>query len=87
VSDGVEERVLTLVASDFTDEEDGVEDDACDEDREEDDAEDSEGYGSLIEENPTDVEGDENTDEKAAEGDKEGDGSAASGDVHGLEEV
>jgi hypothetical protein len=39
VGDGVEEGVLALVAADFADEEDGVEDDAGDEDGEEDDAE------------------------------------------------
>ena len=87
VGDGVEKGILTLVTTDLPDEEDGVEDDACDENREEYDAENDEGYLPLIEENPADVERDENTDEKAAEGDEEGNGSAASGDVHGLEEV
>ena len=43
VGDGVEERVLALVAADFTDEEDGVEDDAGGKDAEEDDAEDAVG--------------------------------------------
>ena len=40
MGDGVEEGVLALVAADFADEEDGVEDDAGDEERKEDDAED-----------------------------------------------
>ena len=43
VGDGVEEAVLALVAADFADEEDGVEDDAGDEDGEEEKAEDGEG--------------------------------------------
>jgi hypothetical protein len=42
VGDGVEEGVLALVAADFADEEDGVEDDAGDQQGEEDDAEDEE---------------------------------------------
>ncbi len=54
VGDGVEEGVLTLVAADFADEEDGVEDDAGDEEREENDAEDGEGDGALVEEDPGD---------------------------------
>ena len=45
MGDGVEEGVLTLVAADLADEEDGVEDDAGDEDGEEDDAEDERGRG------------------------------------------
>ena len=40
MGDGVEEGVLALVAADFADQEDGVEDDAGDEQGEEDDAED-----------------------------------------------
>ena len=52
VGDGVEEGVLALVAADFADEEDGVEDDAGDEEREENDAEDGEGDGALVEEDP-----------------------------------
>ncbi len=55
MGDGVEKGILTLVTADLADEEDGVEDDACDEDREEDDSEDGEGYGSLVEEDPADV--------------------------------
>src|SRR5579871_131847 len=43
VGDGVEEGVLTLVAADLADEEDGVEDDSGDEEGEENDAEDGEG--------------------------------------------
>jgi hypothetical protein len=87
VGDGVEEGVLPLVAADLSDEEDGVEDDACDEGGEEDDAEDDEGEVSLVADDPVDIEGDETADEEGAEGDEEGDSSAASGDVHGLVEV
>jgi len=86
VSDGVEEGVLPLVATDLADEEDGVENDAGDEGHEEDDAEDGEGEGALVEEDPGAL-GDGETNEENAEGDEEGDGSAASGDVHGLVEV
>ena len=55
VGDGVEEGVLTLVAADLADQEDGVEDDAGDEGGEEDDAEDGEGDGALVEEEPGDL--------------------------------
>jgi hypothetical protein len=87
VGDGVEEGVLTLVAANLSDEEDGVENDASDEAGEEDDAQDGEGEVSLVANDPIDVEGDETTDEERAKGDEEGDSSAASGDVHGLVEV
>jgi hypothetical protein len=86
VGDGVEEGVLTLVAADLADEEDGVEHDAGDESREEDDAKNEKGDGALAaDDDPADVERDGETDEENAEGDKEGDGSTASGDVHGVE--
>lgn len=87
VGDGVEEGVLTLVAVDLADEEDGVEDYAGDEQAEENDTEDDEGDGALVEDDPADVEGDGESDEEDAEGDEESDGSASSGDVHGLVEV
>ncbi len=48
VGDGVEEGVLALVAADFADEEDGVEDDAGDEDGEEDDAEEVDGEAAAV---------------------------------------
>ena len=83
MGDGVEEGVLTLVAADLADEEDGVEDDAGDEEREENDAEDGEGDGALVEEDPSAL-GDGEANEEDAEGDEGGDGSAASVDVHGL---
>jgi len=82
VGDGVEEGVLTLVAADFADEEDGVEDDASDECGEEDDAEDGEGKGALVEDDPSDVEGDGEANGEDAECDEGGDGSASSCNVH-----
>jgi len=86
VGNGVEEGVLTLIAADLADEEDGVEHDAGDESREEDDAKNEKGDGALAaDDDPADVERDGETDEENAEGDKEGDGSTASGDVHGVE--
>ncbi len=56
MGDGVEEGVLALVAADFADEEDGVEDDSGDEDGEEDDSEDEEGDAALVVDDPGDVE-------------------------------
>ena len=85
VGDGVEEGVLTLVAADLADQEDGVEDDAGDEQAEEDEADDKQGDAPLVEDDPGDVEGDEAADDEHPEGDGKGDGSAASGDVHGVE--
>ena len=85
VGDGVEEGVLTLVAADLAEEEDGVEDDAGDEDGEADNAEDEEGGAALVKDDPADVKGDGDTDEEGAEGDEEGDGSATTGEVHERE--
>jgi len=89
VGDGVEEGVLSLVAADFADQKDGVEDDSGDEDCEKDDPEDEQGEMTLLvnADDPGDVEGDGEADGEGAEGDEKGDGSAASGDVHGLGEV
>jgi hypothetical protein len=85
VSDGVDERVLTLVAANFADEEDGIEYDPGDESGEEEDTEDKKGDGALAgDHDPANVEGNGESDEENAEGDEEGDGSAASVDVHGL---
>jgi hypothetical protein len=83
VSDGVEERVLALVAPDFADQKDGVEDDSGDEDSKENDADDEDGDVLFALDNPGYVEGDRETGEQDAKGDEEGDRSASSGDVHG----
>ncbi len=82
VGDGVEERVLALIAADFPDEEDGVEDDPGGECGEEDDAEDEDGESALVEDDPADVEGHRDAGERDAEEDGEGDGTAALGEVH-----
>ena len=84
VGDGVEEGILTLIAADLADQEDGVEDDAGDEDGEENDADDEDGDALLVVDDVGDVEGDGDADEEDAQGDEGGDGSAASGNVHGL---
>ena len=83
VSDGVEEGVLTLVAADLANQEDGVENDAGDESGKQDDAKDGEGDGALVQKDPADIECDGKADGECAEGDEEGNGSAASSDVHG----
>ena len=85
VGDGVEERVLALVAADLADQEDGVEDDSGDEQAEQDNADDEQGEAAFVEDDPGDVEGDEAADEEGSEGDREGDSSASSGDVHGVD--
>ncbi len=82
VRDGVEEGVLALVAADFADEEDGVEDDANDQEGEEDDTQDQIDEVAAVQDDPADVERDGDTGEQHAERDEGGDGSAASGDVH-----
>ena len=55
VGDGVEEGVLALVAADFADEEDGVEDDAGGEQAEENEAQDEQSDAALVEDDPGDV--------------------------------
>ena len=87
VGDGVEEGVLTLVTANLTNEEDGVEHDAGDDEQKENRAKDGEGKGTLVPDDPADVEGDETADDERAKGDIESDSSAASSDVHGLEAV
>ena len=84
MGDGVEEGVLTLVAADLADQEDGVEDDAGGEQAEEDETQDERGDAPLVEDDPGDVVGDEAADDEHPEGDGKGDGSAASVDVHGV---
>jgi hypothetical protein len=68
VGDGVEEGVLALVAADFADQEDGVEDDSGDQQSEEDDAEDDKQEAALVDDDPGDVEGDKATDDEDSEG-------------------
>jgi hypothetical protein len=82
VGDGVEEGVLTLVPSNFADEEDGVEHDASNQQGEQDDSQDRERNGALVEHDPANIERDRKTDEEDAERDEEGDRSSAAGDVH-----
>jgi hypothetical protein len=84
VGDGVEEGVLTLVAADFADQEDGVEDDAGGEQTEEDEAKDYQDQAALVEDDPGDVECDETSDHEHTEGDGKGNGSVSSVDVHGV---
>jgi len=86
VGDGVEEGVLTLVAANLADEEDGVENDAGDEDGEEDDAENDQSQMALVADDPGDVEEDGEAGEQHAKGDEDCDGAAASGDVHAGQE-
>jgi len=68
VGDGVEEGILALVAADFADQEDGVEDDSGDQQSEEDDAEDDKQEAALVDDDPGDVEGDKATDDEDSEG-------------------
>jgi hypothetical protein len=82
VGDGVEEGVLTLVAANLTDDEDGVENDAGDQDREEDDAQDEQRKVALVVDDPGDVEEDGEAGEQYAKRDEDCNGSAASIDIH-----
>lgn len=85
VGDGVEEGVLTLVAADLADQEDGVEDDAGGDQAKEDEAHDEQGDAPLVEDDPCDVECDETGDYEHPKGDGKGNCSASSVDVHGVE--
>jgi len=82
VGDGFEEGVLALIATDFADQEDGVDDDAGDEDGEENDAEKVDGEAAAVVVNPGDVEDDGQGGETHAERDEKRSGSAAPGEVH-----
>ena len=86
VGDGFEEGVLTLVAADFADEEDGVDDDAGDEDGEEHDAEEVDGKAAAVVVDPGDVEDDGERGETHAERDEKRSGSAAACEVHETED-
>jgi len=85
VCDSLEERVLALVASDFADEEDGVDDDAGDEDGEEEDTEEVDGEAAAVVVDPGDVEDDRESGETHAERDEKCPGPSASCEVHCLE--
>jgi hypothetical protein len=82
VGDGVEERVLALVAANFADEEDGVDDDTRDEDREEHDAEEIDGEAAAVVVDPGDVEDYGDDRETHAQRDEKRFGSAAACEVH-----
>ncbi len=85
VSDSVEEGILALIAADFADQEDSVEDDTRGEQGEEDHAKNDGGDASLVKDDPGDVIRDEATDEQHSKCDREGNGSASSVHVHGVE--
>jgi hypothetical protein len=85
VGDGFEERVLTLVAADFADKEDGVDDDTGDEDREEHNAEEIDGEAAAVVVDPGDVEDDGEDCKTHAQRDEERFGSAAACEIHGYE--
>jgi hypothetical protein len=82
VGDGFEEGVLALVAADFADQEDGVDDDSGDEDGEEDDAEEVDGEAAAVVVDPGDVEDDGEGGETDPERDEKRFGSAATGEIH-----
>ena len=82
VGDGVEEGVLALVATNFADEKDGVEDETGDDDHTEDGAQDVVGETDFVGKDPGDVERDGEAAEQRAEGDEGSDGSAAAIEVH-----
>jgi hypothetical protein len=82
VGNGLEEGVLALVAADFTDQEDGVDDDAGDEDGEEDDAEEVDGEAAAVVMDPGDVEDDGERCKTHAQRDEKRSGSAAACEIH-----
>ncbi len=87
MGDGVEEGVLALVAADFADQEDSVEDDAGGEQGEEEQMTPEwmrQDEAAFVENDPADVEDDGCAEREDAESDEKGDGSASSGDVHGV---
>jgi len=82
VGDGLEKRVLALVATNFADQEDGVDDDAGDEDGKEHDAQEVDGKAAAVVVDPGDVEDDGERGETHAERDEKRSGSAAACEIH-----
>ena len=73
--DGVDERVVLLVAPDLADEECGVEDEAGDDGGEDDDAQDQQARVADVEHDPADVQRHGQRHQADAEGDEERDGA------------
>jgi hypothetical protein len=82
VGDGLEEGVLALVAADFADQEDGVNDDPGDEDGEEDDAKEINSKAAAVVMDPGDVEDDGEGGETHAQRDEKCPGAAAAVEIH-----
>ena len=87
VGDGVDEGILALVAADFANQEDGVENDAGHQQAKQEDAEDEREDAAFVQDDVIDVQIDGDADEDRPQGDRKGDGAAASGDVHTVEKV
>jgi len=83
VRDGIEERVLALVAADFPDEEYGVEDDAGDENEREDETKKIDGQTAAVEVNPRKVEEEREHSEAHAQRDEKRYRSPAPVVIHG----
>ncbi len=86
VSDGVDERVVLLVAPDLADEKDGVEHHPGNDDEKEDEAEDHQDAAAPADDHPADVQCDGDGDQADAERGEEDDGAAAPAD-HDLRRI
>ena len=84
---GVEERVLTLVAADLANEEDRVEDDAGHQQGEGDNSNDEQEEAPLVQDDPTNVKDDRRAKREDTKRDEEGKGSASARDVHGVGQI
>jgi len=82
VGDGVDERVVLLVAPDLPDQKRGVEDEAGDDGGKDDDAEDQQPRVADVQDDPPDVERHRGRAQADAEGHEKGDGAPAAGHLH-----
>lgn len=83
VSDGVDEAIVLLVAADFANQKERVQDHAGNDRGEENDAEEQEHRFAPIQDDPTDVQRDRQRNQAHAQRDEECNGLPATGDFHG----
>lgn len=82
MSDGVDEAVVLLIAANFADQEDGVENESGDDGAEEDDAEKDFDAFAPVEDDPAAADGEGDGSQNDAEAEEESNRLATAGDAH-----
>ena len=82
MADGIEKRILALVAADLPHQKDRIKHNARNEQAEEDNAKHSECDRAVVQDEPPDLQRNRKTHKQDAQRDEEGDSSAASGNIH-----